>query len=513
MERFPKIDLDDPSSLHLLIDRYQRVNIPSFPAPEIPPSERNNFLPVFLGYSEEQALVEAARCIHCPSPEPCILGCPVHNDIPTALLLIEQGEYVQAADVFRATGNFPRVCGRLCPQEKLCEGSCTVAAHDRAVNIGKLEAFCADWQVQHEGYPIPPMAKRTGRRVAIVGSGPAGLTVAEQLTIAGHECVVYEEWPKPGGLLLYGIPGFKLGKEIVAEKVAYLENSLGVKFVCNTRVGRDIQVDELLREYDAVFLGIGAPIENKAGIEGEKLKGIYEATDYIVRGNLPPEDLPQSMRARPEAGKHVAVIGGGDTSSDCVRTARRLQMQLGIADGVVKDYYRRTIEEMPGREDDRHHAVEEGVIYEYLVAPVRFIGDENGHVRQLELIRMRLGPPGKDGRRSPMPIEGSNFIVPADTVVLAIGYGGDPEIEKKTPGLKTKKPGIFQVDSEWSGRTTLERVYAAGDDVRGADLIVTAVAAARHVAHSMDDYLRGLPLKDTVPVKMSLPAMMEGSRD
>lgn len=496
MQRYPKTGYDDPNSLDLKIDRYQRTNIPSFPPPERAPEDRHNFLPVFLGYGEEQALVEAARCIHCPSPEPCILGCPLHNDIPTAMLLIEQGRYAEAADTFRATSNLPEVCGRLCPQEKLCEGSCTVNAHDRAVNIGKLEAFCADWQRMHEGFPVPNRAKRTGRRVAIVGSGPAGLAIAEQLTIAGHECVVYEEWPKPGGLMVYGIPGFKLGKDLVFEKINFLEATLGVKFICNTRVGRDLPLADLTRDYDAVFLGIGAPIENKAGIEGEHLTGIYEATEFLVRGNLPMEDLPPSMRSLPEIGKHVGVIGGGDTSSDCVRTSVRLQAQLGIDSGVVTDYYRRTEEEMPGRMEERHHAQEEGVQYEFLCAPVKFIGDASGHVRQMELIRMRLGPPGKDGRRSPIPIEGSNYLVNADIIVLAIGYSGDPDIEKSTAGLKSRKPGIFQVESEWSGKTTLDRVYAAGDDVRGADLIVTAVAGARHVARSMDEYLRHLPAKD-----------------
>lgn len=508
MDRYPKSGPEDPSSLYLEPDRYERANIPPGAPPKQKPYKRvHNFNEVFLGYDEEQAVVEAMRCIHCPSPEPCILGCPVHNDIPGALLAIEQGRYIDAAMIFRNTSNLPEVCGRICPQEILCEGSCTVAGNDRAVNIGKLEAFCSDWQRKSQGFPIPLLAAPTGYRVAIVGSGPAGLAVAEQLTIAGHECVVYEEWPLPGGLLVYGIPGFKLSKQIVADKCSYLE-SIGVKFICNVRVGRDLQVEDLLNDYDSVFLGVGAPVGNPAKLPGEDLKGIYQATEWLVRGNLPADLLPERLKGHPEVGKHIAVIGGGDTSSDCVRTGRRLQAMYNVTDGKVVDYYRRTEAEMPGREEERMHAKEEGVIYEFLVAPVRFIGDDQGHVRELELERMRLGPPDSSGRRSPVRIEGSNFRVPADIIVLAIGYSGDPTIPAKTPALKTRKAGIFQVETEETGKTTLERVYAAGDDVRGADLVVTAVAAARHAARAMDDYMRTVTPKHAPAQRWEAPVLV-----
>src|SRR5581483_2345364 len=497
MESFPKYDLNDPASLWLDPDRYARTNSPAGPPPEIPPNQRlDNSRMVFLGYGEEQAVVEATRCIHCPSPEPCILGCPVHNDIPTACLAIEQLDYAKAANIFRATSNFPEVCGRLCPQEILCEGSCTVAGFDRAVNIGKLENFCTNWQRTHDGYPHPTMAAPTGRRVAVVGSGPAGLSVAEELVRDGIAITVYEEWPKPGGLLRYGIPDFKLSKEIVESKCKFLE-SLGVRFICNTKIGRDLQVDDLLRENDAVFLGIGAPIGHSIKLPGEDLKGVYQATEFLVRGNLSPEDLPSNMRGLPEIGRQVAIIGGGDTSADCIRTARRLQFQHGFPNGAVVAYYRGTEEEITVRQEEYIHAREEGVQYEFLASPVRFIGDEQGHVRQIEMQRMKSQPKPVPGQKKPMhiriPVPGSNFIVPADIVVLAIGYGGDPLIPSKTPALKTVKPGIFQVESEFTGATTLEHVYAAGDDVRGADLIVTAVAAGRHAARAMSDYLRGLP--------------------
>jgi glutamate synthase (NADPH) small chain len=497
METFPKYDLEDPGSLWVDPDRHARANIPPGPPPESDPNERlHNFNMVFLGYDEKQAVVEATRCIHCPSPEPCILGCPVHNDIPSACLAIEQGDYEKAADIFRATSNLPEVCGRLCPQEMLCEGSCTVAGYDRAVNIGKLENFCTHWQRTHGGYPVPTLAPSTGRRVAVVGSGPASLAVAEECVRDGHAVTVYEEWPRPGGLLMYGIPGFKLGKDIVADKIKFLE-SLGVKFVCNTKVGRDVQVDDLLKENDAVFLGIGAPIGHHIKLPGEELKGIYQATEFLVRGNLPPEDLPEGMKELPEIGKQIAVIGGGDTSADCVRTARRLQVLHGFPDGAVVDYYRGTEDEMSVREEEYVHAREEGVHYEFLASPVRFIGDAAGHVRQVELQRMRSQHKRVTGQRKPVririPIPGSNFIVPADIVVLAIGYAGDPLIASQTPTLKTTKPGLFQVESELTGATTQQGVYAAGDDVRGADLIVTAVAAGRHAARAIGDYLRGLP--------------------
>lgn len=492
MKTFPKKGPEDPGNLDLTVDRYERASVPSHAPPKQDPHLRVlNFEEVFLGYDEEQAVVEATRCIHCPSPEPCILGCPVHNDIPGAMLLIEEGRYVEAANVFRATNNFPEVCGRICPQEVLCEGSCTIAGADRAVTIGKLEAFCSDWQRHHEGLPQYVIAPATGRRAAVVGSGPASLAVAEELMRNGHAVVVYEEWPKPGGLNVYGIPGFKLSKKIISDKVEWLER-YGVKFVCSTRVGRDIQVEGMLEEFDAVFLGIGAPIGNKAKLPGEDLQGVYQATEFLVRGNLPLQDLPARMRSLPEIGKHMAVIGGGDTSMDCVRTSKRLQMRQGMKDGEVVDYYRRTESEMPGREEERQHARQEGVKFEFLASPVRFLGDKDGHVRQIELERMRLGVPDASGRPRPEPIPGSNFVVPADIVILALGYGADTTISTRTPQIKVTKRGLFQVETELTGRTTLEAVYAAGDDVRGADLVVTAVAAGRHAARALDDYLRSL---------------------
>ena len=496
---FPLHEEENPETFYLDPTRAERVHIPPGSPPEQPSPERlHNFKMVFTGYDEKQAITEAMRCIHCPSTEPCIIGCPLHNDIPAACYAIEQKRYEDAANIFRLTSNFPETCGRLCPQEHLCEGSCTVAGYDRAVNIGKLEAFCTDWQRNHLGFPIPELPPATGQRVAVVGSGPASIAVAEQLTRRGHAVVVYEDWPKPGGLLHYGIPNFKLDKGIVQKKMAYLE-SIGVKFICNTRVGRDIQMDDLTQQYDAVFLGIGAPVGNKIKLPGEDLPGIYQATEWLVRGNLPPEDLPDWAKGLPEIGKNIVVIGGGDTSIDCVRTARRLQVQHGLEEGSVLGYYRGTEFEMRAREDDVLHAKEEEVRYEFLSSPLRFIADEKGHVRQIEFQKMMSKAENSPGQRAPsrlrIPIEGSEFTVPADVVVLAIGYAGDELIPSKTPALKTRKPGIFEVESEGTGVATVGGVYAAGDDVRGADLIVTAIAAGRKAALAMDSYLQSLPKK------------------
>ena len=299
-------------------------------------------------------------------------------------------------------------------------------------------------------------------------------------------------------MLYYGIPSFKLGKEIVDAKIEFL-TSLGVKFICNTRVGQDVPLDDLRKQFDAIFLGIGAPVGHRIKLPGDDLKGVYQATEFLVRGNLPAEDLPERYQGLPEIGKNIAIIGGGDTSIDCVRTARRLQVQHGLADGKTTDYYRGMESEMRAREEEHEHAHQEGVEFEFLASPVRFIGDAQGHVRQIEMQRMRSRPADQSAQRHPshirIPIPGSNFVVPADVVVLAIGYGGDPLIPSKTPALKTVEPGIFQVESETTGRTTLDGVYAAGDDVHGADLIVTAIAVGRQAAKAMDDYLRHLPAR------------------
>jgi glutamate synthase (NADPH) small chain len=447
----------------------------------------HNFSEVSLELTLEQARTEAGRCLQCEH-HPCTFGCPAHNDIPGALWLLEQGDVRGAAQKFFETSNLPDICGRLCPQEKQCEGSCVLNTAGAPVKIGKLEAFCVDYARQLlGGYLQPALAAPLGTQVAVVGSGPAGLAVAEELVKLGHGVTVFEAWPKPGGLLVYGIPGFKLNKDIVDAHIRYLED-LGVQFRCNTRIGKDLTVDDLLRRrgFDGVFLGHGAGAGNRMKIPGEELRNVYNATEYLVRGNLSDEWLPENMRGRPHAGKRTIVIGGGDTAMDCVRTARRL-----CPEGEVWCVYRRSEAEMPGRYEERINAREEGVKFEWLTLPVRFFGDEAGNVRACECIRMRLGPPDAKGRRTPIPIEGSNFTLECDTAVIAIGYSVEDEIAATTEDLKTTKWGTIWVGSEEEGATSREEeIWAAGDCVRGADLIVTAMVPARKAAQAMDRALR-----------------------
>ena len=467
------------------LERQAKFKIPRVPVPKQDSQERiHNWGEVFLGYSPEGAIVEASRCLQCEH-QPCTVACPVGNDIPAALWMIEHGDFIGAAEKFRETNNEPEICGRICPQEKLCEGACVVGYRNPPVFIGKLESFCTDYQRRTEGYSNNEKLAPTGMRVAIVGAGPAGLTVAEELMLRGHECVVYDAWPKPGGLLLYGIPNFKLEKQVVHDYLEHLE-ALGIKFVCNVRIGYGFTVDDLLDKhgYDAVFLGHGATINTEIRIEGEHMTNVYQATEYLVRGNLPFEDLPEWFSDRPHVGKHTLVIGGGDTSMDCVRTAKRL-----APDSQVTLVYRRTEAEMQGRAEERVHAREEGVAFNYLTTPTRFIGDDEGKVVAVELVRMELGPVDASGRRSPVQKKGSEFTLECDTVVLAVGYGPDAEIAE-TAQVETRKWGLIKVESEETGQTSHAGVFAAGDNVRGADLVVTAIAAARKAANAMDAYLR-----------------------
>ncbi|GIW14110.1 MAG: glutamate synthase (NADPH), homotetrameric [Tepidiforma sp.] len=475
-------------------DVARRLAISVQPVPKQDPEERKrNFEETYLGFDLNAARIEASRCIQCPSA-PCQEACPVHNDIPGALALLEAGDILGAADKFRETSNLPEMCGRLCPQEKLCEGACVVGfairpggKQEPPVTIGKLEAFCTDYQRQQlGGYPMPRyMPEPTGFKVAVIGSGPAGLAVAEQLADKGHSVTVYEYWPEPGGVLVYGIPNFKMRKNIVDEYIAHLE-AMGVQFICNTYVGRDITIDELFQQgFHAVFIGTGAGVGNEMGIEGEDLQGVYTATEFLVRGNLAPDLLPERLRDPLPKMHDVVVIGGGDTSMDCVRTAVRLGAEN------VTCVYRRTEAEMLGRAEERKNAREEGVRFEMLTLPTRILGDENGRVRAVECQRMELGEPDESGRRRPIPVKGSEFTIPADTVVIAIGYGADPVVPQTTSGIRTDRKALIQVDEK--GRTTRPGVFAGGDNVNGADLVVTALADGRRAAEAIHEYLMTLP--------------------
>jgi glutamate synthase (NADPH/NADH) small chain len=408
-----------------------------------------------------------------------VKACPVHNDIPGAFWKLEQGDAIGAAEVFYETSNLPEMCGRLCPQERLCEGHCVVGKNAPPVAIGRLEAFVADEYRARGGYEVCELPPRTGRRAAVVGAGPAGLAVAEELAKRGHEVTVYDAWPEPGGVLLYGIPNFKMGKRILDEKIAHLRK-LGIEFVCNTYVGRDITIDQLFAQGNhAVLLGHGASLGNEIDTLGADLPGVIGATEFLVRGNLRPEQLPESMREPLDAGDRVLVIGGGDTSMDCVRTAVR----LGASQ--VTCAYRRTEAEQQGRAEERTHASEEGVRFEYLASPLRFEEGDDGRVARVLFSRMALGEPDESGRRRPVPT-GEEFAVEASTVVIAIGYKADEALVERA-GLAHERD-LVVVDAE-TGETSRPGVFAGGDCVNGADLVVTALADARRAAKAIHAYL------------------------
>ena len=436
--------LDDTS--HLRVDRKSRAKIPANDIPYRPVEERlNDFEEAFHLYDLETIKVEASRCIMCHAPQPCVEACPLHNNIPLGLWYMSQGEVVKGIGVFHQTSGFSEVCGRVCPQEHLCEGACVIGKLRAPVHIGMLEASAATYERKTVGYPLPPQANTTGQKVAVVGSGPAGLLVAERLAKLGHSVTVYEAWSHPGGLLVYGIPNFKLDKEIPGYKIRYLEEKLDVKFVCNTRICAEGNptLDDLLEEYDAVFLGTGAEIDASMRVPGEDLPGVHHATEYLVRLNLSHEMLPPDMRQNIEVeGKRVVVIGGGDTAMDCLRTSLRMKAE------EVTCVYRRSEVEMPAGIKDKHLAEEEGARFEFLTVPTKFIPGEDGRVAAMECIRMRLGEPDSSGRRRPIPIEGTEFAMDVDLVVLAIGYWPDPLFKNTEPWLESDKWGLIKVDPE-----------------------------------------------------------------
>ncbi len=466
----------------LEIDRKLRAKTPSMGVENRAVEERLcDFDDVMLSIDPETAMLEAARCVQCPDPAPCVEACPVHNDIPSAMWLIEQGKFLEAAAIYRQTSSMPEICGRVCPQELLCQGSCAQDKSNAAVMTGPLEAFVTEYERSHKGVEVE-VGDSTGMHVAVVGSGPAGLTCAEQLVVKGHQVTIFESKPAPGGWLIYGIPNFKLPNDVVNDRIQDLERA-GVKFVYNATIGKVKTIDDLLAEnFDAIFVGVGSQIDAPMEVPGEDLPGVYKATDFLMRCNVDFENLPPEMRQRPDVGSKVVVIGGGDTASDCLRTGLR----MGAEEVVC--LYRRTLQEMPGGCHDRELAIEEGAQYQFLTQPVRFIAGEDGKLAQVECIRMELGEPDDSGRRRPVPIEGSNFIVEADSAVLALGYWPDPIIGETTPDLETHKWGLIVVDEE-TGATSKPGVFAGGDGVTGPDLVVTAMAAGRKTAQAIDEYL------------------------
>jgi glutamate synthase (NADPH/NADH) small chain len=468
----------------LEIDRKARVYMPYHDLSLRPPTERVcDFGDVTIALDSDRAMLEASRCIHCPDPAPCMIACPCHNDIPSAMWLIEQGRYVEAAQLYRQTSSLPEICSRVCPHEQLCQGSCVLNKTHEPVLCGPLETFVACYERKTAGVVIPA-SKPTGRKVALIGAGPASLGCAEQLLQQGHEVTIFDSKPAPGGLLVYGIPNFKLAKEVFFCRWSDYEKA-GAKFVGNTRIGKDKTIDQLFKDgFDAVFIGVGVGIDAKMEIPGEDLPGVYEATDFLMRANTELNLLPENMRERPAIGKRVVVIGGGDTASDCLRSALRMGAE------EVTCAYRRTEKEMPGGRKDRKMAKEEGARYRFLTQPVKFIAGEDGKLAAIECIEMKLGEPDAKGRRKPVPVEGSNFSIAVDTAIKALGYWPDPVLGETTPGLEVHDWGMITVTDREAGATTRAGVYSGGDVVTGPDLVVTAMVGGRKAAKAMDEYLK-----------------------
>jgi len=485
---------------------WARLSISAQPPDKLSPEERvNSWEEVYQGLDINRARLEAARCIHCPTA-PCMEACPAHNDIPGALLLLEQGDELAAASKFRETSTLPEMCGRLCPHERLCEGDCPVGfairpdgRKDAPVGIGQLEAFVADRQREHlGGFPLPKeLLIESGRRVAIVGSGPSGLTVAEELVKRGHRCTVIDQWPVPGGALAHGIPNFKLAKAILQQKIQYL-TMLGVDFVTNVKIGRDLSVDELLDEgYDAVYLGTGAGVDKELRIPGAgRFEGVLTATDFLIRANASAAKLltapgdhqaPGSNAvAQRRDGPRVVVIGGGDSALDSVRAALR----LGASSVTL--VFSGSAEEIHGRAAEEEDARAEGVVFRLQSEPVEFIGDAAGRIRAVRFRRLERGETERNGRTRWFAVPDSEFEVPADMAVVAVGYDPDPLVKQETEGLRDGAGGYLHADGV-TGHTTRRGVFAGGDVVHGAGLVVTAMAAGKRAAAGIDEYLRSLP--------------------
>jgi len=451
--------------------------------PKQPPEiRRHNFDEVALGYAAETAVEEARRCIQCKKPG-CVANCPVEIDIPGFLGRVAQGDFAGGCRILKDKNCLPAICGRVCPQEEQCEKTCVLGRKKAAVAIGRVERFLADWEAAQGDPERPPMAPPTGRKVAIIGGGPAGLTAAGDLAKAGHAVTIFEALHRMGGVLVYGIPEFRLPKAIVRREVRYLE-TLGVRLVTDFVVGKTRTLDQLLEEFDAVFVGSGAGLPWFMNIPGENLNGVYSANEYLTRLNLMKGFLFPEYHTPVKRHRRVAVIGGGNVAMDCARSALRLGAEARIV-------YRRSRTELPARLEEIENAEEEGVVFEFLTLPVRYLGDENGWIRGIECIRMELGEPDASGRRKPVPIEGSNTVFEVDAAVCAIGNSPNPLIAATTPGLEIGKHGNIVAD-EATGRTSKACVWAGGDVVTGAATVILAMGAGRKAARSMHEHLTGL---------------------
>lgn len=456
------------------------MSLKKVPMPEQAADVRNkNFEEVAKGYTAEMAVEEATRCLNCKN-KPCVGGCPVNVHIPDFIAKVAAGEFEEAYRIITSTNGLPAVCGRVCPQESQCEGKCVRGIKGEPVGIGRLERFCADYHMANSSEKAEK-PQSNGKKVAVVGAGPSGLTCAGDLAKKGYEVTVFEAFHTAGGVLVYGIPQFRLPKEIVAKEVKNLED-LGVEIKTNMIIGKTLSVDELFEMgYKAVFIGSGAGLPSFMGIEGEDLIGVYSANEYLTRTNL--------MKAYRDEydtpiikSKTVAVVGGGNVAMDAARCAKRLGAE------TVYIVYRRGLEEMPARKEEIHHAMEEGVIFRNLNNPVKIIGDENGRVKAMECVEMELGEPDDSGRRRPVVKENSNFTLDVDTVIMAIGTSPNPLIRSTTKGLETNRRGCLVVNEE-TMQTTREGVYAGGDAVTGAATVILAMGAGKQAAKAIDEYL------------------------
>lgn len=453
------------------------------PMPEQAPDVRNkNFLEVTTGYTEEMAIDEANRCLNCKN-KPCMQGCPVSVKIPEFISLMKDGDFEGAYQKIKETNALPAICGRVCPQEKQCESKCVRGIKGEPVGIGRLERFAADYHMAHVEDKIE-VPESNGKKVAVVGSGPSGLTVAGDLAKRGYKVTVYEAFHTAGGVLMYGIPEFRLPKDIVQKEIDNLKK-MGVDIETNVIIGRTLTVDELFNEmgYDAVYIGSGAGLPRFMGLEGESLNGVYSANEFLTRINLmkgykfPEYDTPVYI------GKNAAILGGGNVAMDAARCAKRLGAEN------VYIVYRRGRDELPARHEEVEHAEQEGIVFKLLQNPTKFIGDDEGWVKGMEVIHMELGEPDESGRRRPVEIPGSEEVLDIDTVVVAIGQTPNPLIRQTTEGLETNKKGCIIADEV--GKTTKAKVYAGGDVVTGAATVILAMGAGKAAAEAIDKELNG----------------------
>ena len=449
--------------------------------PEQDPNVRNkNFEEVALGYTKEMAMEEAARCLNCKN-KPCVGGCPVNVPIPAFIEKVAAGDFEGAYEVITTENALPAICGRVCPQENQCEGKCVRGIKGQPVGIGRMERFVADYHMEH-AEPVKADIKKNGKKVAVVGSGPSGITCAGELIKKGYDVTVFEALHKAGGVLSYGIPEFRLPKALVAREIKSVED-LGVDIETNVIVGRSVTIDELMEDgYEAVFVGSGAGLPRFLNIPGENLLGVYSANEFLTRVNLMKGYKFPEAPTPVKVGKRVAVVGAGNVAMDAARTAKRLGAE------EVYIVYRRSEEEAPARLEELHHAKEEGIIFKFLNNPAAIVGDDNGWVKGMEIIKQELGEPDASGRRRPVPVEGSNYILDVETVIIAIGQSPNPLIRHTTPGLECQKWGGIIVNEE-TMESSKENVYAGGDTVTGAATVILAMGAGKKAAAAIDEKL------------------------